>query len=108
MTTYIVLINIADRAVQNINQISQRIKNDTAAAEKVGVRVKDIHWTSGVYDAVLVADAPNDKVIKDWADSLGALRTQTVPTFSDNQMNKMLSNSCETGSSSCDTIRWSY
>lgn len=66
MTTYIVLINFADRAVQNINQISRRIKNDTAAAEKVGVRVKDIHWTSGVYDAVLVADAPNDKVIKDW------------------------------------------
>ena len=93
MATYIVLINFTDQGIRTIKQIPERIKAGIAVAEKVGIKVKDIYYTVGAYDAVVVADAPNDEAITAYAlgvGSQGNIRTQTMRAFSTDDMNKIL------------------
>ncbi len=67
MAAYIVLINFTDQGIRNVKQIPERRKAGIAAAEKLGIKVKEAYWTVGAYDAVVVADAPNDEVMTTWA-----------------------------------------
>ena len=93
MATYIVLINFTDQGIRNVKQTTERAKALTAAAQRLGIKVKDIYWTLGAHDAVLVADAPNDEAITAWtlgAGSLGNIRTQTMRAFSADELNKIL------------------
>lgn len=93
MATYIVLINFTDQGIRNVKQSPDRAKAATAAAQKLGIKVKDIYWTLGQYDAVIIADAPNDEAITAWAlgtGSLGNIRTQTMRAHSADEANKIL------------------
>lgn len=93
MATYIVLVNLTDQGIRNVKQTTERAKAVTAAAQRLGIKVNDIYWTMGMYDVVLVADAPNDEAITAWtlgAGSLGSIRTQTMRAFSADELNKIL------------------
>ena len=93
MATYIVLINFTDQGIRNVKQTTERAKALTAAARRLGIKVKDIYWTLGAHDVVLVADAPNDEAVTAWtlgAGSLGNIRTQTMRAFSADELNKIL------------------
>ncbi len=93
MATVIVLINFTDQGIRNVKQTIDRGKAATAAAEKLGIKVKDIYWTLGQYDAVLIVDAPNDEAITAWAlgtGSLGNVRTQTMRAFSTEETQRIL------------------
>ncbi len=93
MAAYIVLINFTDQGIRNVKQIPERRKAGIAAAEKLGIKVKDAYWTVGAYDAVVVADAPNEEAMTTWALSVaskGNIRTQTMRAFSADEMNKIL------------------
>jgi len=63
MATYIVLVNFTDQGIRNVKQSPDRYKSLIPVAEKLGVKMKDIHWTMGAYDAVGIADAPNDEAM---------------------------------------------
>ncbi len=108
MTTYIVLLNFADQGICNIKEIPERIIASTATAERFGIKVKDLHWTMRAYDAVFVVDAPNSEVIKDWVDSLGKIRAQTIPTVSADKIKEILAKTGVRNLSSCEMIQWSY
>ena len=93
MTTYIVLINFTDQGIRNIKQIPEGIKAGTAAAEKLGIKVKNRYMVVGAYDAVIVADAPNDEAMATWALSVGSkgnIRTQTLRSFSADEVSIIL------------------
>ena len=93
MAAYIVLINFTDQGIRNVKQIPERRKAGIAAAEKLGIKVKDSYWTVGAYDAVVVADAPNEEAMTAWALSVGSkgnIRTQTMRALSADEMNKIL------------------
>lgn len=93
MGTYIVLTSFTDQGIRNVKQTPNRAKAATASAEKLGIKVKEIYWTLGQYDAVLIADAPNDEAITAWAlgtGSLGNVRTQTMRAFSAEETERIL------------------
>ncbi len=93
MALHVVLINYTDQGIRNVKQSPERAKAAIAAAEKLGIKLKDIYWTLGAYDLVCVADAPNDEAIIGWAlglGSLGNVRTETMRAFSSNEMNTIL------------------
>jgi len=93
MATVIVLVNFTDQGIRNIKQTTERAKAATAAAEKLGIKVKDIYWTLGRYNAVLIADASDAEAVTAWAlgtGSLGNIRTQTMRAFSAEEMNRTL------------------
>ena len=93
MATYVVLVNFTDQGVRNVKQTTERAKALVAAGTKLGVKVKDVYWTLGAHDAVLIADAPNDEALTALCLSVGALgniRTQTMRAYSADEMNRVL------------------
>lgn len=93
MASYIVLVNFTDQGVRQIGQTTERAKALMNAAANLGVRIKEIYWTLGAFDAVFTADAPDDETITAFTlsvGSLGNIRTQTMRAFSADEMNKIL------------------
>jgi uncharacterized protein with GYD domain len=93
MAIYIALVNFTDQGVRHIRQTTERAKALVQAASNVGVRIKDIYWTMGAFDAVFTAEAPDDETITAFALSIGALgniRTQTMRAFSANEIENIL------------------
>jgi uncharacterized protein with GYD domain len=93
MVTYIALVNFTDQGVRQIRHTTERAKALINAASNLGVKIKDIYWTMGVLDAVLIAEAANDESMMTFAASMGSLgnvRTQTLRAFSAAEMNKIL------------------
>ena len=93
MATYIALVNYTDQGVRQIRQTTERAKALINAAANPGVKIKDIYWTMGAFDAVFIAEAPDDDSVMAFAASMGSLgniRTQTLRAFSAPEMNKIL------------------
>jgi len=93
MATYVVLVNFTDQGVRHIRQTTERAKGLVNAAANLGIKVKDIYWTMGAYDAVFLAEGPDDETLTAFAGSMGALgniRTQTMRAFSADEMKKIL------------------
>ena len=93
MAIYIALVNFTDQGVRDIRQTTERAKALVQAASNLGVRIKDIYWTMGAFDAVFTAEAPDDETITAFALSIGALgniRTQTMRAFSANEIANIL------------------
>ncbi len=61
MATYIALVNFTDQGVRQIRQTTERAKALINAAANLGVKIKDIYWTMGAFDAVFIAEAPDDE-----------------------------------------------
>ena len=93
MATYIALVNFTDQGVRHIRQTTERAKALMNPAANLGVRIKEIYWTLGAFDAVFTADAPDEETITAFTlsvGSLGNIRTQTLRAFSADEMNKIL------------------
>ena len=93
MATYVALVNFTDQGVRHIQQTTERAKALINAAKNLGVKIKDIYWTMGAFDAVFTADAPDEETIAAFTlsvGSLGNIRTQTLRAFSADEMSKIL------------------
>ena len=93
MATYIALVNFTDQGIRHIRQTTERAKGLMNAAAKLGIKIKDIYWTLGAFDAVFTAEAPDDETMTAFAASMGSLgniRTQTLRAFSAQEMNQIL------------------
>jgi len=59
MTTYIELVKFRKKPTKEmIKQNLELLEKD----KKIGLRVKEIYWTLGRYDAIAILDAPDEKV----------------------------------------------
>lgn len=61
MATFIALLNFTDQGIANIKDTTKRADAIAKAVQKSGTKVKDIYWTLGGYDGVLILDAPDDE-----------------------------------------------
>ena len=62
-------------------------------AEKMKVKVRQIHWTMGRYDVVVVMEAPDDEALSRLMLSLSALgnvRSETLRAYSAQEMAQIL------------------
>ncbi len=79
--------------MRQIRQTTERGKALINAAANLGIKIKDIYWTMGAFDAVFIAETADDETMTAFAASMGALgniRTQTLRAFSAAEMNKLL------------------
>ena len=93
MGSYVALVNFTEQGVRQIRQTTERAKGLMNAAANLGIKIKDIYWTMGAFDAVFIADAPDDETMTAFAASMGSLgniRTQTMRAFSAQEMNRIL------------------
>ena len=93
MATFITMIKFTQQGIKDIDHTTKRAAAFKAAVRKVGVKVKDIYWTLGDHDGVLIFEAENDAVAATALLSLAAMgnvHTTTCRAFSAAEMEQIL------------------
>ena len=93
MPTYIILANFTSEGIRNIKGTTQRARDFRKETEKTGVKLKDIYWTMGNYDVVVVAESPDEESMASVLFALGRLgklTTQTLRGFSVDETEKII------------------
>ena len=93
MATFIATFNFSAQGIQEFDQTTKRAIAFQAAAKKLGVKVKDIYWTLGDHDGVLILDAPDDAAVTSALLQVGAkgfVHTSTARAFTASEMDKIL------------------
>ncbi len=93
MATLISTVRFTDQGIKAIGETTKRAAALKAAAEKHGVKVKDVYWTMGAYDGLLIFDSPDDETATAWLlyiASLGNVQTTTARAFTTAEMEKIL------------------
>lgn len=94
MATFISLISLTQHGEADVQSSVDRANAFRSTAEQVGAQVKDVYWTLGSCDGVLIFDAPNDETAASLLLSLGAkgsVRSQTMRAFNSEEMQSVLS-----------------
>jgi uncharacterized protein with GYD domain len=89
MVTYVVLAKFTDQGIRNAKESPKRADAFKEMAKTFGVIVKDIVWTQGRYDIVIIVEASDESSAMSLSLSLGALgnvRTETLRAFSAAEM----------------------
>ena len=89
MATYISLINWTEKGVAGFKDTIDRAEAGKALAGTFGGALKDIYWTLGPYDIVVVSEAPDDESATAFALTLasqGNVRTTTMRAFDADEM----------------------
>lgn len=89
MATYIVLMNFTVKGIGACEDTAKRADRFVKEAKKRGVRVRELYWTLGAHDGVIVLDAKDDQSIAATLMALGKLgnvRTQTLRAFDRNDI----------------------
>ena len=93
MATFITTIKFTENGIQNIHESPKRAAAFKTAAKKLGVKVKDVYWTLGGFDGVLVFDAPDDETATAamlHLSSQGYVHTTTARAFGSTEMEKIV------------------
>ena len=93
MAAFISLLNFTEEGVKNFRSSPERSEAFKAMAKIMGVTVKEIYWTVGAFDIVLILDAPDDETIAALMlslASLGNVKTQTLRAFDSTQLKKII------------------
>lgn len=93
MATFIALIRETQQGEAHMGESTARAAAFRQDATGMGVKVKDVYWTLGEYDGVLVFDAPDAETAAAAMCKLnakGAVRTHTLRAFSAEEMEAIL------------------
>jgi uncharacterized protein with GYD domain len=93
MATYVVLARFTAQGVKNAKESPKRAEAFKKMAETFGVTVKDIFWTQGRYDIVIVIEAPDElsaTALNLSLSALGNIRTESLRAFSSTDMLKIV------------------
>jgi uncharacterized protein with GYD domain len=94
MAKYISLVNYTQKGVENIKDSPNRLDAFKQACQSMGAKVEGFYLTMGRYDLVVIVDAPDPetvaKIILTMA-SRGAISTETLPAFTEEEYRKIIS-----------------
>ena len=93
MATFITLIDYTDRGMANIADTPQRATVFEETARKADVTIKQIYWTMGGHDGVVVFEAANDAAAASLMlgiARLGNVKTHTMRAFDRSEMEAVL------------------
>ena len=94
MSMFISLVNLTEKGISAFKESPSRAGAFKAIAEKAGVTVKEVYWTMGAHDAVMILEAEDDESVAAamlGLGSLGNVRTQTLRAFSASEMKGIIS-----------------
>lgn len=94
MATFISLSNFTDQGIRGIKDSPKRAEALRAMAKKLGVTIKEIYWTVGRYDVVVVLEGEEEAVttVLLKAGSLGNVRSETLRAFSAAEVGRIVGN----------------
>ncbi len=93
MSTYIALAKFTDQGIKSVKDTVKRADMAREAAAKYGVQMKDIYWTLGEYDIVVLLDAKDDASLTAFnlaLCSMGNVKFQTLRAFTRDETEALL------------------
>lgn len=93
MATYVHLLAFTEQGLRNIKDSVKRAEAAKQAAAQVGVAFKEIIWTQGQYDMIVISEAADEIVANAFLLNLlkaGNLRSQTLRGFTATEMEQVL------------------
>jgi len=94
MATFVSLVNFTEQGVRDFQASPERAAKFKSMAEVTGVKLKEVYWTMGAYDVVMILEAPDDQVVAAallGLASLGNVRTQTLRAFNSSEIREIIS-----------------
>jgi uncharacterized protein with GYD domain len=93
MPFYVALVNFTDQGIKNYRDTVRRAEDYRGLVEQHGGQVRQLLWTLGQYDLVVVTELPDDEtaaavVLQTVA--AGNVRTTTLKAFDAEQMRGIL------------------
>jgi uncharacterized protein with GYD domain len=96
MPTYIVLVHFTDQGMQRLEKTPAAFEmQKTTLAPASRVKLKNLYYVIGQYDAVAIVEAPDDMAMARYAlltGSLGNVRTETLRAFTEEEARKLVEN----------------
>jgi uncharacterized protein with GYD domain len=93
MPTFVTLVNWTDQGIKTFRDTIRRAEDYRGLVEKSGGQVRQLLWTLGEYDIVVVTDFPDDETATAVAlqtGALGNIRTRTMKAFDAEQMSAII------------------
>lgn len=93
MSTYVLLMNLTDKGIQEIKDAPERIGNAVKNLEAAGGKLLAFYTVMGPYDYVAIAETPSDEVALAQLLGLGMagfVRTTTFKAFTVPQFAEVL------------------
>jgi uncharacterized protein with GYD domain len=93
MPLYVALVNWTDQGIKNYRDSVRRAEDYQGLVEKHGGQVRQLVWTLGEYDIVVVTEFPDDETATAVAlqtAAMGNIRTTTMKAFDAEQMRAII------------------
>ena len=94
MPTYISLMHFTEKGVENIKESPARLDQAKKVFQSMGAELKAWYLTLGEYDAVVIAEGPDDETAAKlllMIGSQGNIRTETFRAFTEEEYRKLVS-----------------
>lgn len=94
MPRYVSLISWTEQGIKSFRDTVSRADDAARLAEKMGGKLERIVWTLGPYDAVAIAEFPDDETGTAFLLALGSkgnVRTTTLRAFEPEEMERIIS-----------------
>ncbi len=94
MATFITLMNFTDQGIRNVKESPDRYDAFLEIAEKLEVTIKNVYWTVGHYDVVMVVEGSEEAATSLLLNlgTLGNVRTQTLRGYTVEEIKRIVSN----------------
>jgi uncharacterized protein with GYD domain len=93
MPTYITLLRFTEQGAKTVKQGPSRLDAAKQAFRAMGAEVKAYYLVMGRYDAVVVAEAPDDETVAKLALAIGSegnVRTETLRAYTEEEYRKII------------------
>ena len=94
MVTFITTVKFTQQGIKDIDHSTKRAATFKSEAKKMGVKVKEMYWTLGDQDGLVILEAPNDETATAallHLATMGNVHTTTCRAFTAAEMDKIIS-----------------
>ena len=94
MAKYITLVKYTSKGIENVKESPSRLDAFKQLCEAMGGKLEGFYLTMGRYDMVVITDAPDPETVAKvilTTGSAGAVRTETLHAFSEEEYRKIIS-----------------
>lgn len=93
MATFITTIKFTQQGIKDIDHSTKRAAIFKTEAKRLGAKVKEVYWTLGEHDGLLILEAPDDETATAVILHLGAMgnvHTSTCRAYTATEMEKIV------------------
>ena len=92
MPTFVTLSKFTDQGIRDIKGAPERYQAFRSMAEKMGVKIKDVYYTVGDCDIVVISEGTGEALTAALLKigSMGNVRTKTMRGFTPDEFKKIL------------------